>query len=137
MSQIGERIKGLPLKRELADCQEWMDATGKKFYIRELTGDERLEYEQKQLEGGIDADGEMDKRKFVSGMKSLRQELVVQSLIDEQYEQVFDHVTDLESVSGEIVARLADQAMKVSGLVGEAVQDAIKNSGEGQSAATG
>ena len=137
MSQIGDSVKRLPLKREIAECDEWATATGKAFFIQELSGEERLEYERKQLEGGLDAKGELDKRKFVNSMKSLRQDIVVQSLVDEHGEPVFDDISDLKSVSGEIVTRLADQAMKVSRLLPDDLEDAVGNSEEGQTAATG
>lgn len=135
MSSVGDRIKRLPLKREVADAQEWADVGT--LYVRELGGEERLEYERKQMDGGINAKGELDRKKFVSVMKELRRGLVVTTLITEDGEPVFDSVEDLEHVSGEVVARLADQAIRISGLAGEDVEAEVGNSEGNQDAAAG
>lgn len=139
MSLIGEKIKALPLKREEAECPEWQDSSvaGGRLYVREMTGEERLEHERKQLQGGIDNKGELDRRKFIDVQKRLRQDLVVLTLVDGQGEQVFGDIDDLAEVSGEVVSRLADQATRISNLAPEAVEDDVGNSDDNQAAATG
>lgn len=116
MSKIGEAIKSLPLKREPAKCAEWAEAAGQPLYVRELTGAERGEWEQVFANNKKDA------------LKSLRARIVAQSLVTEDGESVFDGPKDVQGLSSTVVARVSDQALRLSGLAEDAIEDAVGNS---------
>lgn len=137
MSKLGDAIKALPLKRERAACPEWEQATGQDLYVRELTGDERLDNEKYQMQQAVDSEGEVDRKKLAGAFSDIRKRVIVQALVDESGEPVFENVAELKGVSGEVVGRLSDQIMQLNGLAGDAVEQAAGNSGTSQPDASG
>lgn len=137
MSKLSEKIRALPLRREVADCPEWVKAVGQKLYVRELTGAERLDNERYQMETAVDEKGEVSKKKLAGAFSELRKRLVVQTLVDEQGAGVFESTADIAGLSGETIGRLSDQAMKLSGMQPDAVEQAAKNSGASQPGSSG
>lgn len=122
MSKLAEKIKAAPLKTVEADCPEWSELAGETLYVRELTGSEREQWEAKLFKGR-NKDGAID----ASVMPKLRNELVAACLVDGSGELVFDSPADVAELSGDTVARVGTQVMKVSGLVPDDVEELAGN----------
>lgn len=123
MSKLADAIKSAPLKRVEADCPEWAELAGETLYVREMTGTEREQWEAKLANGRKKGD------KIDMGlMLKLRRELVASGLVTEAGERVFESCDDLEDLSGAVVSRVGEQAMQISGLVPDDVEELAGNS---------
>lgn len=111
MTTLADKLKTIPLKRTPIDVPEWADVLdGAQLYVRELSGKEFAEF--------ADSDP--------TGSDTLFK-LVARTLVDEAGDPVFDKPKDLEAVSGDVLRRLSDAALEVSGLTASGVELQAKN----------
>lgn len=122
MSTLADRIKSAPLKTVEADCPDWVELAGETLYVREMTGPQRERWESR-LSKNRPKDGGVD----VDVMLELRRELVVACLVTKAGEQVFESPDDLSELSGAAIARVGEQAMRISGLVPDEVEELAGN----------
>lgn len=145
---VGEaaRVKrGHPLVAAIQDAQdipykdvevpEWPlpDGSPIELRIRGLNGRERDRYEAQMATFRSTSDGEM--RMDILANRNAR--LLAQCLYDPETDELLPiGVDDLAAKSGEVITRLAQIALNLSGLGRGAVEDAGKGSKSGQNASS-
>lgn len=105
------------IRREVVEVPEW----GGQVLVRGLTGTERDQLEAGTLKG-IGKNAQADMRNF-------RARLAALSICDETGKRLFSDsdIAALGQTSAAALDRVADAAMRLSGIKAEAVEDAEKN----------
>lgn len=103
------------LRRQEVHCPEW----GVTFFIREMTGTERDEWDQSLTRGN----GKVD-------ISNIRARLVAQCAVDTEGNRIFSmaDAVALGQVSAKALDRCAKVAQKVNGLTEDDLEDAKGNS---------
>lgn len=107
------------IKREPADAPQWQsDLEGEPLFVRGLTGTERDEYEASRLRVSFDPKG---RAKRELDLTNLRARLVAKCLVDADGKRVYAdaEVAELGQEPGDILDRLYEQALRLSGLSDE------------------
>ncbi len=107
MSLIDKIRDAEDIARVLCEVPEW----GVEFYLYSMSGAERERYEE-HLYRARSADGKIS-------MSGLRARVIIACARDEDGKRLFDdqHASMLQNKSGAVLDRIANQALKVSGLV--------------------
>jgi hypothetical protein len=114
------------IKTETVSVPEW----GGEVLVRGLTGEQRNQFEMSVL----------DSQTKAVNLDQITAKLVAASVVDESGKQLFDQPGDVEMLGGKSAValyRVGTVAQRLSGLTKEDVDELLKNSGSGPSAAPG
>ena len=122
-----DQIKDSGLKQEVVEVPEW----GGIVRVRELTADERDEYEQSLMEARRFG----KKIEVKPNFKSAKAKIVCKCIIDEAGNRMLadKDVLWVGKKSSAVLNRLADVIQRLSGMMEKDLEDLEGNSGTGQS----
>lgn len=118
-----EILRFSELRRERVEVPEW----GGSVIVRELTGDERDEWESELVELNQTGEGAPDVT--VKSMRGARARLASLAIVDDKGDRLFiaEDVEDLGKLSAAALGRVFDVASRLSGLTDSDIKELSGN----------